>query len=255
MEPVEFAMSGLGKTAQARRRQSPSQAVISSVPVCMSILLLIMLAAGLAGCATASRAVPMQSVRVCAAGECSEVGQRCSVEQILQALDQLFQANDGAEITLCSSDPETHVCTGDDIGYLVLGGFVIPGRGAAKSGKLSQFELDAETQSIRYVMSLDLRFLGIPLLCSDHNGRLTANSERGIAMTGESYLCNWMAVGIMTASFSFEIDLIDFDKGQLGGYWRHSVTGTGNGRGEGYALIELPKQMPFGVNWLVQVAH
>jgi hypothetical protein len=56
----------------------------------------------------------------------------------------------------------------------------------------------------------------------------------------------------MTTSFSFAIDLIDFDNARLGGYWQHSVTGTGNGGGQGYTLIQFPRSMPRGENWLAR---
>ncbi len=211
---------------------------------------LVLLAVGISGCATASLQHEIKSVRVCAAEECSEAGQHYSATQMLYALEQLFQANDGTGMKFCSADPTTYLCTGDDVGYLVWGGF-IPGRGYSNSGKVSQIKLDAENQSIQYTMSMKLRFLGIPLQCKDHDAVLAVRSPHDIAMTDSSYLCNFL-LAVMSASFSFVIDSIDFDKGQLGGYWKHGVTGMGYGRGEGYALIEFPKAMPRGENWLAR---
>lgn len=225
-------------------------AAVSAVRRFVAGVLLIM-AAGLAGCATTPRSQEIKPVQVCAAGECSDAGQRYSATQMLHALDRLFQANDGAGMKFCSSDPATRVCTGDDVGYFILGG-VIPGRGYSSAGKVSQVRLDAENQSIRYVMSMYLRFLGIPLVCADHNAVLAVNSVYDMTITDNTYLCNWMVMGVMTASFSFVIDSVDFDKGRLGGYWKHGVTGTGIGRGQGYALIEFPRSMPRGENWLAQ---
>ena len=226
----------------------PNHAVTHAVRSFKSALPLVLLAAGLAGCATTQRPHEIKSVQVCAAGECSEAGQRYSATQMLHALDRLFQANDGAGMKFCSSDPTTRVCAGDDVGYFILGGF-IPGRGSSSSGKVSQVKLDAENQSIRYVMSMYLRFLGIPLLCADHSAVLAVKSVTDMTITDNTYLCSWMVMGIMTASFSFVIDSVDFDRGRLGGYWKHGMTGTGNGRGQGYALIEFPKSMPRGENW------
>lgn len=57
---------------------------------------------------------------------------------------------------------------------------------------------------------------------------------------------------MMSASFNFMIDSVDFDHGRLGGFWKHGVTGTGIGRGEGYTLIQFPRSMPSGENWLVR---
>lgn len=211
----------------------------------------VLLVAVLAGCATASPPREIKSLQVCAAGECTDAGRHYSTDQMLRALDRLFQANDGAGMALCSADPETRVCTGDDVGYFVMGG-ILPGRGSSRSGKVSQVRLDAENRSIRYLMSMSLRFLGTPLVCADHGAVLAVNSATDIAMTDDAYLCNWMGVGIMTASFSFMIDSVDFDKGRLGGYWKHGVTGTGFGRGGGYALIRFPRSMPHGENWLAE---
>ncbi len=230
---------------------SANQAAVRTVRFSVGVASLFLLAVGLTGCATTPRLNEIKSIQVCAAEECSEAEQRYSTGQLLHALDQLFQANDGTGMKFCNSDPVTRVCAGDDVGYFILGGF-IPGRGSSSSGKVSQVKLDAINQSIRYVMAMNLRFLGIPLLCADHNAVLTVNSVHDVAITDNSYLCTWMVMGIMTASFSFAIDSIDFDKGQIGGYWKHGVTGTGNGRGHGYALIVFSKSMPRGENWLAQ---
>jgi hypothetical protein len=229
---------------------SHRHAAVSAVRRSVAGLLLIM-AAGLAGCATNPLLHAAKPVLVCAAEECSEAGQRYSANQLLYALDRLFQANDGAGMKFCNSDPVSRICTDNDVGYFILGG-IIPGRGSSSSGKVSQVKLDAENQSIRYVMAMNLWFLGIPLVCADHDAVLAVNSVYDVTITDNSYLCNWMVTGIMTASFSFVIDSIDFDQGRLGGYWKHGVTGTGNGRGQGYALIEFPKSMPRGENWLAQ---
>lgn len=244
-------MQNEGKMISPYSQGSASHAAINAVRLSRSALLLALLAAVLAGCATTPRSQEIKPVQVCAAEECSEAGQRYSANQLLHALDRLFQANDGTGMKFCSSDPVTRICTDNDVGYFILGGF-IPGRGSSSSGKVSQVKLDAEHQSIRYVMSMYLRFLGIPLVCADHNAVLAVNSVYDMTITDNSYLCNWMVMGIMTASFSFAIDSVDFDKGRLGGYWKHGVTGTGNGRGQGYALIEFPKSMPREENWLAR---
>jgi hypothetical protein len=60
-----------------------------------------------------------------------------------------------------------------------------------------------------------------------------------------------MVVGTMSATFNFAVDSLDFNRGEIGGYWSHAVSGTGNGRGSGYAILQFPKAMPHGENWLV----
>ncbi len=227
------------------------QAAANVASLSIRAVSLILLTAGLTGCATTSPLHEIKTIQVCAAKECSGASQRYSADQLLHALDQLFQANDGAGMKFCSSDPTTRVCTGNDVGYFVLGG-ILPGRGSSSSGKVRQVRLDAADQLIRYKMSMYLRFLGAPLVCAEHDAVLSVRSVHDIAITDTSYPCNWLVMGIMSASFSFVIDSIDFDKGQLGGYWKHGVTGTGYGRGHGYALIEFPNSMPRGENWLTQ---
>ena len=87
----------------------------------------------------------------------------------------------------CNSDPVTRICTDSDVGYFILGG-IIPSRGSSSSGKVSQVKLDAESQSIRYVMSMCLRFLGIPLVCADHNAVLAVNSVYDMTITDNTCL-------------------------------------------------------------------
>ena len=244
-------MQNEGKMTSPYWQGSARHAAINARRWSTPALLWVLLAAGLTGCATTQPSQEINTVRVCAAGECSETGQRYTTPQMLYALDRLFQANDGTGFKFCKSDPATHQCIAGDLGYFVLGG-ILPGRGTSSSGKVSQVKLDATNSSIRYVMSMDLRFLGLPLVCADHNAVLTVRSANDIAISDSPYPCNWLVMGVMRASFSFVIDSVDFDQGQLGGYWQHGVTGTGNGRGRGYALIQFPQAMPRGENWLAQ---
>ena len=229
---------------------SSNRAAVRAPRWCRPVLPLVVLAAVSGGCTTTPQRSEASPVRVCAAGECDD-GKRYAVNQLLHAIGRLFQVNDGADIKFCSADPETRVCTGDDVGYFVLGG-LIPGRGASSSGKISHVAIDAENQVIHYVMAMHLSFLGTPLVCADHDAALTARSVSDLTIVDNSYYCNWLGVGNMTASFSVAIDSVDFDQGRIGGYWKHGVTGTGNGRGHGYALILFPESMPRSENWLVR---
>ena len=228
------------------RRHATSAAYL---PLIASACML--LVAVVSGCATTQPSPVINTVRVCAGEVCSVTGDRYTPHQMLHALDRLFQANYGMGFTFCKSDPATHQCITGDLGYFVLGG-ILPGRGSSSTGKVSQVKLDATNSSIDYVMSMDLRFLGIPLVCADHAAVLAVRSANDIAITDSAYACSWMVMGIMRASFSFVIDSVDFDQGQVGGYWKHGVTGTGNGRGRGYALIQFSKAMPRGENWLAR---
>ena len=204
----------------------------------------------LAGCAGAPQLYEVKSVYVCASEECGQAGQKFSAAQMLRALHKLLLANDGLEYKVCSSDPKTRNCESEGVGYFVMGG-PIPGRGAQASGKMSAARLDTATQSLRYRVSPNLTFNGMPLACVEHDASITVRSSDEISAEDTPYYCNWMAVGNMTATFSFAVELVDLDRGRLGGYWAHAVAGTGNGRGGGYAVIQFPRSMPPGEHWLV----
>ena len=216
--------------------------------VCATLLVLAVL---LAGCASAPQLFEVKAVYVCAAEECGQAGQRFSAAQMLQALHRLLRANEGQQYKVCASDAKTRNCDREGVGYFVMGG-PIPGRGAQASGKISSPTLDAGTQSVNYRISPDLTFNGIALACVEHDARIIVRSADEIAMEDTPYYCNWMAVGNMTATFSFAVESVDLDRGRLGGYWSHAVAGTGNGRGDGYAIIQFAHAMPRGENWLAQ---
>jgi hypothetical protein len=201
-----------------------------------------LIAAALSGCATSPPPAVPGTVEVCSADQCGKAAERYSAEQLAQGLGHLLQMNDGAPLKLCGADPKTRECLDDDIGYFVLGG-ILPGRGSARSATMSQVQVDADARAVRYVMAMPMRFLGIDLSCADHDAVLTVQSPDAIQIVDSTYRCTWMVMGIMGASFSFAIDSIDFDKGRVGGRWKHSVAGTGNGRGQGYAVIEFPKAL------------
>lgn len=205
----------------------------------------------LAGCAGAPQLYEVKSVYVCAAEECGQAGQRYSSAQMLRALHKLIGANDGQEYKVCASDPKTRNCESEGVGYFVMGG-PIPGRGAQNAGKMSSPALDMATQSVGYRMSSSLTFNGIPLACAEHDSKVIVRSADEIAIEDTPYFCNWLAVGNMTTTFSFAVEAVDLDRGRLGGYWAHAVAGTGNGRGSGYAVIQFPKGMPRGENWLAE---
>ena len=202
-----------------------------------------------AGCAGAPQLYEVKTVYVCAAEECGQAGQKYSAGQMLRALQKLFALNDDQEYKVCASDPKTRNCESEGVGYFVMGG-PIPGRGGQASGKTTAAKLDAATQTLRFRMSSNLTFNGVPLACAEHDSQITVRSSDEISLEDTPYYCNWMAVGNMTTTFSFAVESVDLDRGRLGGYWAHAVAGTGNGRGSGYAVIQFPRTMPRGENWL-----
>jgi hypothetical protein len=203
----------------------------------------------LAGCAGDPQIHEVKEIYVCAAEECGTAGQSFTANQILNAIYQLIKRNDGKDFRICASDPKTRSCVSEGVGYFVQGG-PFPGLGTTASGNLHDVKLDAPNQVITATMSSYLRFLGVPLVCVPHASTISVRSADEITISDSPYYCNWMAVGNMTASFSFAVESVDLDKGRLGGYWAHGVAGVANGKGSGYAIIEFQEPMPRTENWL-----
>lgn len=204
---------------------------------------MLLLAFALQGCGSLPPAKEVSAVQLCVQQQCADASGQSDGPRLLEGLHRLLQRNDGQALQLCEADPQTRECTGDDLGYFVLGG-VLPGRGSSSTATLRQVRMDAAQQTLHYRTSMSMRFLGIGLRCDEHDATLRVASPGRISITDSDHACNWMVVGIMKASFGFEVDSIDLDRGRLGGWWRHRVVGTGNGRGEGYAVIRFPTPLP-----------
>jgi CHAT domain-containing protein len=188
-------------------------------------------------------------VHVCAAGDCDATGRRYPADQVLSALHRLLAANDGLEYKLCESDKRSRQCIAENVGHTVFA-MVVPGPGTQSSGTIRNPQLNASSNTIRMNKSDPKQFFGTPVICSDHGSTITMTYGGHIVLTDDRYWCNWAAVGIMTAEFSFAIESIDFEKGRITGFWFHALTGTGNGSGTGFAALQFQKGMPKGENWL-----
>lgn len=221
----------------------------------MKLIVLIaacVMAAALAGCASAPQQYAVKNVYMCAAEECGPAGQRISSAQMLRGLNKLLALNEGATLKICASNAQTRNCESEGVGYYVQGG-PIPGCGSTSGTVMKDLKLDTYGQVLHYTMAMPLLFNGTPLACVSHPGKLEVRSVDEISLTDEPYYCNWMAVGNMQATFSFAVELVDFDKGRIGGYWSHGVAGwMVGGQGSGYAVIEMPRSMPRGENWFAQ---
>jgi hypothetical protein len=189
--------------------------------------------------------VDVPAARLCAQQQCTAPDNRTAAAPVLAGLHRLMQRNEGQPLQLCEADPQTRACIQDDLGYFVLGG-LLPGRGSANSAFISQVRLDADGHKLHYRMSMPMRYLGIGLSCDTHDATLSVTPPLRLYITDSDHGCTWMVVGIMKASFGFEVDTVDLERGRISGWWRHRVVGTGNGRGQGYAAIQFPKALPPG---------
>ena len=206
-------------------------------------------AALLAGCAGTPQQYSVKEVYICAAEECAPGSQRYSAEQVAVALQQLLSANLGQTVEICNSDPKQRNCIDVGVCHFVQGG-LIPGAGCSRSMNFSQAQRGDQAGQVRIKADMLRTFIGVPLVCAPMEGTIQVRTADEITFEVAPHYCNWMGVGNMTATFNLAVEAIDFDRGQMGGYWQHGVAGTGSGAGSGYAILRFPKAMPAGTNWL-----
>lgn len=203
----------------------------------------------LSGCAAIPQQNAVKEVRICGAEECDTTGHKYSAGQLVSGFQQLLKANEGEKVTICSSDPKTHACESVGICQFVLGG-ILPGNGCSESMVFSEIAKGKQTDQIDLKADMPLTFIWTPVACKATAATLSVRSPAEISLEFEPRFCAWMVVGTMSATFNFAVDSLDFNRGEIGGYWSHAVSGTGNGRGSGYAILQFPKAMPRGENWL-----
>ena len=195
---------------------------------------------------------PVKEVTVCSAAKCLPATQTYSSEKLLRIFQELIKANDAQKIPICSADAKSHTCKSEKVCYLVLGG-LLPGNGCAENLIFSEIESSNTEPQINMKTVMPLSFIGTNVSCASAETRLSIKSANEISIELKPYHCSWMVMGQMRASFSFFVDWIDKDRGQVGGHWNHSVAGTGNGRGSGYAILKFPKNISW--NTLANSPH
>jgi len=203
----------------------------------------------LVGCAGTPQQYSVKEVYICAAEDCAPGSQRYSAAQVAGALQQLLAANLGQMVEICDSDPRQRNCVDVGVCHFVQGG-LLPGAGCSRSFVFSVAEHGEQAGQVRVKADMLRTFIGAPLVCAPMEGTIQVRTADEITMEVAPHYCNWMGVGNMTATFNLAIEAIDFDRGQIGGYWQHAVAGTGSGAGSGYAILRFPKAMPVGAGWL-----
>lgn len=198
----------------------------------------------LSGCSAIPQQNAVSAVRICGADGCETGGQRYSQTQLLSGFQELLKAHEGERITICKSDPSRRTCESVGICQFVLGGF-LPGNGCADSIVFSEI---ARSGSAELGMKADmpLTFIGTPVYCASTTASLSVRSPNEISLVFEPRFCSWMVVGTMSATFNIAMDYVDLGRGEVGGYWSHAVSGTGNGRGAGYAILQFPTRKIVG---------
>ena len=189
----------------------------------------------LVGCAGNRKEQSIEVLSICSEGVCVAAQRDYSQEQMFMNLEAFIKANEGLDTPICVASPDSKICSKEKVCYLVMGG-LIPGSGCAKSLTFSNVAA-TESASIEFETTMPLSFIGTKVSCGSAVSRFSVNSINEVTLELDAYHCSWMVIGQMQATFSFRVESIDIDKGVLGGYWKHGVTGTGNGRGTGYALL------------------
>jgi hypothetical protein len=199
----------------------------------------------LAGCAAVPQQDAVKEVHACVAGNCDDTGRKFSADELRVAIAKFLKDNEGETIPVCSADPKTRACESDGICHFVLGGG-IPGLGCAQNVVFSGVAIGQQAGQIDLKTAMPRTFVGIPMTCADMTGSLTVRSANEIFVDFQPSYCNWLGVGNMTATFTFAVDSLDLDHGQIGAYWSHAVVGNGIGRGSGYLVFKFPKSASQG---------
>jgi len=195
----------------------------------------------LAGCANKKQHNAVKEIYVCSNDKCESAEQQYSTGQLLQGFKELLQNNVNVEVPICNADPQKRTCKSTKVCYLVLGG-LLPGSGCSKYLIFNEINQEEHAQ-LTMKTKMPLTFIGTPVQCTTASGVFTVNSISDISLQLKPHFCSWMVVGAMTAQFNFNVEWINLDSAEIGGYWEHKVRGTGNGSGSGYLILKFPKNI------------
>ncbi|MES2673208.1 MAG: hypothetical protein V4660_03165 [Pseudomonadota bacterium] len=185
---------------------------------------------------------PVKEISICSNEKCDAAAQTYSAEQLLSGFQQLLIVNENESVPMCNADPKTHLCKSAKVCHFVLGG-IIPGNGCSKNLTFSEVANDKQTTQLTMKTKMPLTFIGTPVNCSIADSIVSVGSVNDISIQLKPHFCSWMVVGAMTAKLIFQVESINLERGEIGGYWTHSVKGTGMGRGSGYLVLKFPKNI------------
>ncbi|HWV14987.1 MAG TPA: hypothetical protein VN030_06105 [Cellvibrio sp.] len=203
--------------------------------VCISLFLL-------ASVASHAELPEPKEVSICSGESCTPAAQKYSAEQLLNHIEKLLSLNEGEKVSLCSADSQTRNCKSKKVCHFVLGG-IIPGNGCSASLTFSEVEKNQQSTQLNMKTHMPLTFIGTPLMCKIAESSIEITSINDISLRLDPHFCSWMLVGAMAAKLEVKVESINLDRGEIAGYWRHSVKGTGNGSGSGYLLMRFPKNI------------
>lgn len=196
----------------------------------------------LGGCTTTDTQTATNTIGLCSGGICTSAAQQYSGEQLLQSFEQLLQINADEKVPMCKAEPKTRTCVSTKVCHFVLGG-ILPGSGCANYLTFSEINKNAQNTQLNMKTKMPLTFIGTPVQCTTASSTLTLSSITDVQLHLQPHFCSWMVMGVMTAQLNFSVAWINVDTGEIGGYWKHSVKGTGNGSGSGYMMLKFPKNI------------
>ncbi len=212
------------------------------------LITLVVALCGLCSCATTTLPVIASTdVSICSTDRCVAAGPAYNRDAVLQDLHQLLLANEGLVVSMCEGDKTSRLCKSHHVCHFVLGG-ILPGNGCSKSLTFSNVEWQEASADISMQTKMPLTFIGTPVKCVIAPSTISVNTEDGIRLELQPHFCSWMVVGAMTAKLELSVESINIERGEIAGYWKHSVTGTGNGRGSGYLILKFSKN----IDWIAK---
>lgn len=209
----------------------------------------------IASCAsTPSPAEKISSTKICRQGSCEPINDVDSSRRILSSMHELLALNTSSPAHICRADEAAGECRKKDVCYLVIGG-IMPGNGCARNFVVKQVAPLEDSNQLQFVVDMPLSFIWTPVKCKQAEVALAISPGNILTIDFSPYHCSWMVMGQMMADFVFHIDRIDTETGILAGYWAHSVRGTGNGSGSGYALLKFSKNIAWKSEKVSMVHH
>lgn len=168
------------------------------------------------------------ALEVCGQQSCKKAESQ-SLPVITDNLNRILEFLDSGDyIQLCKANPEMTKCVSSDIGYLILGGLIVPMR-----GKITGYRAER--------IDGDLNFVADSGKASCSKSKLVFAIDEGsvILKNESSYYCNWLGVGNVMSYTELKISKIDVGRLHFYGKYKVSAVGTAVGGGEGTGSFQV----------------
>lgn len=177
-----------------------------------------------------SISVQSLALEVCSQQSCKKAEPQ-NLDVITENLNRIFGfLGPGDYIQLCKSNPEMTKCVSNDIGYLILGGLILPLR-----GKITGYKVEKTGDEVSFVADSGKAICG--------KSKLVFVIEDGtvILKNKNSYYCNWLGVGNVMSYTELKINKVDLDRLHFYGNYKITAIGTAVGAGEGIGSFQVTR--------------